>query len=370
MPRISKDLENFKTLFNDIGVVNENIIELMDIDAKFIYDLNENVSYIVDERIDGYVIHSLESVVLSVIFATLANCNTFVEIHLFMKRHFDWLNKHIKFDNGLPSISTLKRVMAFINPKELENICLQSLKAFLKNNYNIYRNKHFKVNDIKSMDGKVALSSERYSSKDGAIAKMNAMSLYSLKNDVCEATEFIEEKSNEIPAGINLLKKVNIKDCVIVFDAMSTQRKTIDYIVENKGFYVAPVKKNQGMLEEDIRLYFEDKELLEKVKKKGHLTIEEKAHGTYEKREYIFTNDIDWLCNKNKWSGLKSIGVAIRTYQNSKGETIEDRRYFITNIYYEYIDLISNCIRGEWGVENKVHWYLDAVFKEDKNTSF
>ena len=124
------------------------------------------------------------------------------------------------------------------------------------------------------------------------------------------------------------------------------------------------------MLEEDIRLYFEDKELLEKAKKKGHLTVEEKAHGTYEKREYIFTNDIDWLCNKNKWSGLKSIGVAIRTYQNSKGETIEDRRYFITNIHYEYIDLISNCIRGEWGVENKVHWYLDAVFKEDKNTSF
>jgi len=369
MPRISKDLENFKILFNDIDDVNEELIELMDIDAKFIYDLNENISYIVDERIDGYVIHSLESIVLSVIFATLANCNTFVEIHLFMKRHFDWLNKHIKFDNGLPSISTVKRVMAFINPKELENICLQSLKAFLKN-YDIYRNKYFKINDVKSMDGKVAISSERNSSKEGSIAKMNAMSLYSLKNDMCEATQFIEEKSNEIPAGIDLLKQVNIKDCVIVFDAMSTQRKTIDYIVENKGFYVAPVKKNQGTLEEDIRMYFEDEELLEKAKKKGHYIVEEKSHGTYEKREYIFTNDIDWLYNKNKWSGLKSIGVAIRTYQNSKGEITEDRRYFITNIYYEYIDLISKCIRGEWGIENKLHWYLDAVFKEDASTSF
>ncbi len=77
---------------------------------------------------------------------------------------------------------------------------------------------------------------------------MNAMSLYSIKNDLCEVTEFIEEKSNEIPAGINLLKQVNIKDCVIVFDAMSTQRKTIDYIVENKDFYVVPIKKNQGTL--------------------------------------------------------------------------------------------------------------------------
>ena len=53
---------------------------------------------------------------------------------------------------------------------------------------------------------------------------------------------------------------------LIVFDAMSTQRKTIDYIVENKGFYVVPVKKNQGILEDDIRIYFEDEELLEKAK--------------------------------------------------------------------------------------------------------
>ena len=53
---------------------------------------------------------------------------------------------------------------------------------------------------------------------------------------------------------------------LLVFDAMSTQRKTIDYIVENKDFYVAPVKKNQGTLEDDIRICFEDEELLEKAK--------------------------------------------------------------------------------------------------------
>ena len=53
---------------------------------------------------------------------------------------------------------------------------------------------------------------------------------------------------------------------LIVFDAMSTQRKAIDYIVENKDFYVVPVKKNQGILEDDIRIYFEDEVLLEKAK--------------------------------------------------------------------------------------------------------
>ena len=86
MSKISKDIKSLKFLFNDIECIDEDTIELTDIDAKFIYDLNENISYIVDERVNGYVLHSLESIVLSVIFAMLANCNTFVEIHLFIKR--------------------------------------------------------------------------------------------------------------------------------------------------------------------------------------------------------------------------------------------------------------------------------------------
>lgn len=271
MSRKSKELENILNLFNADEFIDEEEFELMDIDAKFIYKLNENASYIVDERNLGYVLHSVESILLSVIFAIIANCNTFVQIHLFMRKHFEWLDKHIKFDNGLPSISTIKRVIAFINPKELESICLESLFDFLKNNEPLYRNQFFVIEDIKSMDGKTANSSDRISSNNGKINKTNAMSLYSLKNDCCEATEFIEEKTNEIPTGPKLLKRVNIKDCIIVFDALNTQKQTIEYIIENKGHYVAPVKGNQGSLEENIKLYFEDEKLFNMAKEKGQL---------------------------------------------------------------------------------------------------
>ena len=357
-------------IFKEDEFIDEEKIELMDIDAKFIYNLKENASYIVDEREIGYVLHSVESIILSVIFAIIANCNTFVQIYLFMQKHFEWLDKHIKFDNGLPSLSTVKRVIAFINPKELENICLDSLQEFLKNNEPLYRNKYFVIEDIKSIDGKTANSSDRISSKKGKVAKTNAMSLYSIKNDCCEATEFIEEKTNEIPTGPKLLKRVNIKDCIIVFDALSTQKQTIEYIIENKGHYVAPVKGNQGSLEENIKLYFEDKKLFNDAKEKCYYSLEEKSHGTVEKREYIFTDDIEWLYKKNEWKGLKSIGVAIRTYQDKNGKTITDKRYFITNLHFERIELISKAIRGEWGIENKLHWYLDTVFLEDDNKCF
>lgn len=370
MARKSKELAYILEIFKEDEFIDEEKIELMDIDAKFIYNLKENASYIVDEREIGYVLHSVESIILSVIFAIIANCNTFVQIYLFVQKHFEWLDKHIKFDNGLPSLSTVKRVIAFINPKELENICLDSLQEFLKNNEPLYRNKYFVIEDIKSIDGKTANSSDRISSKKGKVAKTNAMSLYSIKNDCCEATEFIEEKTNEIPTGPKLLKRVNIKDCIIVFDALSTQKQTIEYIIENKGHYVAPVKGNQGSLKENIKLYFEDKKLFNDAKEKCYYSLEEKSHGTVEKREYIFTDDIEWLYKKNEWEGLKSIGVAIRTYQDKNGKTITDKRYFITNLHFERIELISKAIRGEWGIENKLHWYLDTVFLEDDNKCF
>ena len=67
---------------------------------------------------------------------------------------------------------------------------------------------------------------------------------------------------------------------------------------------------------------------------------------------------------------MKSIGVAIRTYQDKNGKTITDKRYYITNLYFERIELISKAIRGEWGIENKLHWYLDTIFLEEDNKCF
>lgn len=89
---------------------------------------------IVDKRINGYVMHSVESIILLTIFAVIANCNTFTEIHIFGCANYEWLSKYIKFESGFPSLSTIKRAISFINPKELENILVEAVKTFNENN--------------------------------------------------------------------------------------------------------------------------------------------------------------------------------------------------------------------------------------------
>ena len=369
MARKSKELAKIIDIFEEDDFIDDEI-ETMNVNAEFVMNIKENAIYITEERQIGKVLHDIVQILLSVIFAILAKCDTFVEIHLFMSVHYEWLDKHIHFENGLPSLSTVKRVIGFIDPKQLEEVCVNTFKSYLKKNEPLFRDGFFIIEDIKTMDGKTANSSNRKSSKNGIIQKMNAMSVHSIKNDYTEATEFIDIKTNEISTGPILLKRINIKDSIIVFDALSTQTETIEYIINNDGHYVAPVKGNQKNLEACIKEFFEDEKLYKEAKDKHYYETKEKAHGGYEKREYIFTNDVDWLYKKNDWKALQSIGVVKRTYEDSEGNLVNDIRYYITDLPAERIEIIAKAIRGEWNIENKLHWYLDVVFNEDNNKSF
>lgn len=368
MARKSKILEEITTL-EELSEKVDNI-EMLEPSALFIEKLNSNAMMIVDERIIGYVQHSVESILLLVIFAIIANCNTFTEIYIFGCKYFEWLNQYIKFESGLPSLSTIKRVISFINPKELETMLVESVNTFNDDNKPIYQLGLFKIEDIKTTDGKTANSSSRKVSKDGKISKMNAMSVYSVKNGICEATEFIDEKSNEIPTCPKLLKRLNIKDSIIVFDALNTQKETIEYIFDNDAYYVAPIKGNHKILYEELNDYFNDKEFVNKIKETNYKKSIEKRNGEAEIREYGFTNEISWIYGKSEWKGLKSVGYAKRTYKNDQGKVVSDVRYYISNLSSTLIDIIANAIRCEWKIENNLHYFLDTVFKEDKNSSF
>lgn len=368
MARKSKILEEITTL-EELAEKVDNI-EMLEPDALFIEKLNNNAMMIVDERITGYVQHSVESILLLVIFAIIANCNTFTEIYIFGCRYFEWLNKHIKFESGLPSLSTIKRVISFINPKELETMLVESVNTFNDDNKPIYQLGLFKIEDIKTTDGKTANSSSRKTSKEGKVSKMNAMSVYSVKKGICEATEFIDEKTNEIPTCPKLLKRLNIKDNIIVFDALNTQKETIEYIFDNDAYYVAPIKGNHKVLYEELEDYFNDEEFVNKIIETNYKKTIEKRNGDAEIREYGFTNEVSWIYGKSEWKGLKSVGFAKRTYKNEQGEIVSDTRYYISNLNATYIDLIATAIRYEWKIENNLHYFLDTVFKEDNNSAF
>lgn len=363
MAKVSKELLEFKKLLEEDEIETYKNEEIENLNVDFLIDyIYDNEFFLDDTRHQGYTLHSLEEILLIAIFALLSNCNTYKEIELFIKVHYNWLIRKLKLDNGIPSISTIRRVISIINPKELEILCNEVFFKYINNKENIYSDNDLIITDIYSLDGKTANGSE-VNTVNGTIKKINAMSAYSIKYNKTLATEFIDSKTNEIPTCPKLLTRLDIKDAIITFDALNTQEKTISYIHKNKAHYVVPVKDNHKDFSEELSSYFHDLKLLKNCDK--YIT-NEKAHNRIERREYYFTNDIGWITNKTKWAGLKSIGY-IKKYVNDK---LVEERYFISDIDSKYIEPLSKVIRSEWQIENNLHWYLDTVFKEDSNKSY
>ena len=151
MAKISKDLKELIEKLN----IEEDEIEESELHL-FIKAFKEEAEYMEDKRQYGYVLHSLEEILIIVILALMANCNNFVEIHLFAKKHYEWLKKYLTLECGLPSVSTFKRVIAIINPRELEEVCNEVFFKFVKSYKEkiLYKDVNITIEDINSLDGK------------------------------------------------------------------------------------------------------------------------------------------------------------------------------------------------------------------------
>jgi len=171
----------------------------------------------------------------------------------------------------------------------------------------------------------------------------------------------VNDKSNEITAIPELLGSLNIKGNIITTDAMGCQTAIARIIRKKQADYLLALKGNQGTLFEDVKLYFEDQDLLGKC---AYHKTREKARSGIELREYWQTDHIGWLSQKKDWVGLKSIGMTRNTI-TKKGVTTTETRYFISSLPLDVKEM-ARAIRGHWMVES-YHWHLDVTFREDAN---
>lgn len=363
MAKKSKLLQEIGENMKKLNLENINIEEL---NIKVLKELSNSFMGLEDSRHGSYDIHFLHEIVMVVFLGLMANCDEWTTIHMFAEMHYDWLKTFLGLKWGLPSKSTIMRVMAMIETRDLEDICVEFM---MKKVVTLEGKLHLKnERDILVLDGKGCNGSGRKSSKEGEIKKIQAMSAYSNKYDMCLATEFIEEKTNEITTAPKLLSRLNLDNTIITFDALNTQEETIKYISKNHGDYVAAVKGNQGNLYQDLVDYFDIKDYLEQIKNKNFLVNREKAHSQIETRKYYLTSDIEWLSNKAKWNKMLSIGMVEKIIEKDEEKSIE-RRYYITSLSETEIEDFARAVRNEWTIENNLHWHLDVTFKEDKNLS-
>ena len=175
------------------------------------------------------------------------------------------------------------------------------------------------------------------------------------------------DKSNEIEAIPRLLKMLDIKGSIITIDALGCQTKITQQILDQGADYVLSLKDNQGTLSQDVQYIFELGEQ-KQFKKMLNRRMVEKVHdhGRRETRRYTLISARDPLLFQVRWPGLVSIGL-LEVTRTTNHQVERTRRYFLTSLCHEEIDVFKQAVRQHWSIEINLHWSLDVSFREDHN---
>ena len=297
--------------------------------------------------------HNLIDIITISICAIICGADTFEQIADYGVSKEKWFKRFLKLDHGIPSHDTFGRVFSRLDPKEFQQsfiLWIQSIQTIMSG-------------QVVAIDGKTLRRSHDMASGTKAIHMVSA---WASKNRMVLGQIKTEEKSNEITAIPLLLKMLDISGCTVTIDAMGCQKNIAAAIKENDGEYVLSLKGNQGTLHSDVKLFFEDcvNTSFQGVPHDFYETVDG-DHGRVDIRRYWTVSEIDWLHNKDAWTGLKTIGMVTRE-RHIKGQVSTEISFYISSLNCD-ASIIGSAVRDHWGIENSVHWCLDISFREDES---
>jgi len=384
MARKAKKIQELTEIMN-----GHRIEDIEKIDVTILKECVCELSEISDPRDESFVRHALADIIMIVFFAVMAYADEWGEIEVFAKKKEKWLRKFLTLEHGIPTDDTYRIVLSKLNVKSIYRTLLgffiRKITEIIAMSGEGEEEGIEKEKELISCDGKVSKSSKRNETEKEAKKPLNTLNAYSSEWGACIDQEFIDEKSNEIPALPILLNRLNLEGTIVTWDALNTQKETVKAVINRKtgkGDYVGALKGNHGNIFTDVKDYFNEETIdefkneYEDMKKDKSNTKDlkytrtiEKEHSAIITREYFMETEIGWLHNKNEWAGLKSIGMEIKTTQKtgSSSAPIQETRYYINSVIK--IEEFARAVRGHWGVENRLHWHLDYTFKDDENTT-
>ena len=319
-----------------------------------------------DVRRKVKVTYPLGELLLLAFIAIMANADSFVLIEQYCISKIALLRKFTPLKNGVPSHDTFRRVFTLLSPESLQKATVE----YLIDNINLMR-RAFDI-DLEGLrhlcvDGKTANGSGRLHNTEFEIPKIHTLHVYDNTNSICLISKPVGEKTNEIPEAQAVLKCLDLKNVVVTFDAMNTQKETVGIIVKQKGHYLGALKANHPEFLNEVTSYLSPARLAKIKSSKSasnYLSYSEKAHNCVETRTLWLSKNVDWIAQCDEWANLKSIiryekkSVNIRTNK----ETV-DVHFYITSL--TDVRLCADVIREHWSVLCRMTFYPDHSLNPD-----
>ena len=317
-------------------------------DRPFLLD---HFSALEDPRQQAKVLYPLPEILLLLLCATLAGADDVVEIALWGDEHLAFLRRFLPCKHGVPSHDTLGEVIAALDP-ELFKACFRAWVEDLRET----------EPDLVAIDGK---TSRRTHARCEGRGPLHLVSAWAARQRLVLGQEAVSGKSNEITAIPLLLERLALEGALVTIDAIGTQTGIAATILRRGGDYLLALKENRPATFQDVEAFFADPP-------PGTLDTFETTdggHGRIEVRRHAVCRDVAWLLSDRRYPGevafpgLAMIGMVESTTERG-GKVERARRYYLSSAKLDAASF-ARAVRAHWGIENRLHWILDVVFRDD-----
>ena len=318
-------------------------------------EIVESFSTLEDPRSHINRRHPLPSILVIAVLAVLAGAAGPTAIARWAKLKEGLLTGLLDLPRGIPGKDVFRRVLMMLKPEAFEaafNAWIDRLRDEAVAETGVDR-------PIIAIDGKSARRSHDANHDLGALHVVTA---WAGEYGLALGQEVGAEKSNEITAIPELLKKIDVRGGVVTIDAMGAQKAIAEQIIRGKADYVLALKGNQETLYRAV-IEHSDEQLEGDLVGAEELTTTDHGHGREEHRTYLHLPAPAGLPGRGEWKGLTSVAMVTSRRVEGGRESLEIR-YYLSSLPVG-VKLFARAVRGHWSVENACHWTLDVTFRED-----
>jgi predicted transposase YbfD/YdcC len=299
--------------------------------------------------------HPLPSILVIAVLAVLAGAAGPTAIARWAKLKEDLLTGILDLPNGIPGKDVFRRALMALRPEAFEagfNAWIARLRDEAIAETGVER-------PIISLDGKTARRSHDAKNELGALHVVTA---WAGEYGLALGQRVCEEKSHEITAIPELLRKIDVRGGVVTIDAMGAQKAIAEEVIRGQADSLLALKGNHESLHRAVIEHIDERREGD-LEGAEELTTTDRGHGREEERTSLQLPAPEDLPGRGEWKGLKSVGVVTSRRVTGDQEGIEVR-YYLCSLPVD-VELFARAARGHWSVENACHWSLDVTFRED-----
>jgi predicted transposase YbfD/YdcC len=304
-----------------------------------------------DPRQAAKVLYPLPESILLLLCATLAGADGFVEVQLWGEQNLAFLRRLRPYVHGIPSHDTLGEVIRVLDP-DLFKACFASWVEGLRE----------PGPDLIAVDGK---TSRRTHARRKGREPLHLVAAWASRQRLVLGQEAVAAKSNELTAIPLLLERLELTGALVTIDAIGTQAAIAATILRRGGDYLLALEANRPATFADVEAFFADPP-------PGALdtfATTDGGHGRVELRRHAVCHDVGWLSGDRRYPGevafpgLATIGMVEAEVERG-GEPGRERRYYLSSAELG-AQTFARAVRAHWGIENRLHWVLDVVSRDD-----